>query len=179
MELTWRDIKYRRGKFSLVGSLLSWKGLKLEWAFPQLPAVLFVWTATGHKSGQRCPPFHRSNADRGSSLRWNAFAGGKKHHFRLKANVKIKMGKSLNPVQLGGIQYKSRPHILSSFFSVSCSKAVEAWFWFSEQRIFYLCYNNKSDILLGKFILREVQRVKNSVTCTGIAIWWLYNIAYL
>lgn len=74
------------------GSLLSCRGLKPEWAFPKLPAVLFVWTATGHKSGRRCPPCHLSNADRGSGLRWNAFERRKKHHFRLKSNVKIKMG---------------------------------------------------------------------------------------
>lgn len=94
MELTWRDVKYWKGKFSLSGSLLSCGGLKPERAFPQLPAVLFVWTATGHKSGRHCPPFRRPNTDRGSGFRWNAFEGGKKHHFRLKANVKTKTGKS-------------------------------------------------------------------------------------
>lgn len=120
------------------GSPLSCGGLKPERAFPQLPAVLFVWTATGHKSGRHCPPLRRSNSDRGSGLRWNAFERGEKN-IRLKANVKIKMGGSRSrSARRNSIQISSSYPVLL-FFSVSCVKAVEAWFWFSEQSIFFIC----------------------------------------
>lgn len=82
------------GKFSLTGSLLSCGGLKPECTFPQLPAVLFVWTATGHKSGRRCPPLPSLECGQRIWFKMEYFRGGKKHHFKLKANVKIKMGKS-------------------------------------------------------------------------------------
>lgn len=61
-------------------------------------------------------------------FKMECFRGGEKTSLQTQGKCQNKDGGKAVAVQLGGIQYKSRPHILSSFFSVSCSKAVEAWF---------------------------------------------------